>query len=65
MIKNLLIIKYLDCIGDLYTSGYRVIAKINVLKEDIILQINYLEKYLKIKKIFQFLKLKKKTYLIL
>ena len=33
--------KILDCIGDLYTSGYRIIASVNALKEDIILPINY------------------------
>ena len=48
--------KILDCIGDLYTSGYRVIAKIKCSQGVITLPINCLEKFLRIMIIFQFLK---------
>ena len=48
--------KILDCIGDLYTTGYRIVASINVLKAVITLQINFWEKFLKIKKISQYWK---------
>ena len=33
--------KILDCIGDLYTCGYRMVAGLKCSQEVIILQINY------------------------
>ena len=61
MIKNLLTIKYLDCIGDLYTSGYRILLKSNVLKVVIILTNQLLRKVFENKDNFSILEIKEKN----
>ena len=45
--------KILDCIGDLYTCGYRMIANVTCSQGGHYLTNRLLKKYLKIKKIFQ------------
>ena len=46
--------KILDCIGDLYTSGYRMVASIKCCQGGHYLTNQLLRKVLTIKKIFQF-----------
>ena len=52
--------KILDCIGDLYTSGFRIVASIKCSQGGHYLTNQLLRKVLKIKKIFQFWDKRKK-----
>ena len=56
--------KILDCIGDLFTCGYRMLANITCSQGSHYLTNELLKKYLIMKKISQYLKSKKKHYLI-
>lgn len=57
--------KILDCIGDLYTSGYRIIAKIKCSQGGHYLTNQLLRKVFENKDNFSILEIKEKTYLIL
>ena len=46
--------KILDCIGDLYTSGYRIVASVKCQRGGHYLTNQLLERYLIIEKTFQF-----------
>ena len=55
--------KILDCIGDLYTCGFRMLASVVCSQGGHFLTNKLLRKvYLKIKKIFQLLKFKREIY---
>ena len=56
--------KILDCIGDLYTSGYRIVASIKCSQGGHYLTNQLLRKVFVKREIFQFLKLKRKIFLI-
>jgi UDP-3-O-[3-hydroxymyristoyl] N-acetylglucosamine deacetylase len=57
--------KILDCIGDLFLSGYKVVGKIVCSQGGHKLTNDLLKKFMKIKKIFHYMKLRKKHYQIL